>query len=483
MTQAGAQGRVGLYVNPLAPRRIAFQQQCAGQFERLYLADGAERAVELLRQQDVDLLIIDLERFEPAFDRAALSDLVARRGPAPTLLVCPYLRGGWLPILMEAGAEGAVRYLVTPLDDAHLPVLLDAQLECAPPQPDDAGQRLAAWAALQRALCDDDDQRLLLEGACAALMAVPGVIHASVFAMYGRDELRLEAQYPATTLNLARVLQRGERLLQSPLRHVFPGLLAACTGELSLLDDPGKCGEPDLAAALAEQGVQMVLGVPLPAAPGAYVRGALCLMFADARPLTRSDLAHLASLAQLVGLGMRLAALEGEAEQLRGRLTHMAVTDALTGVFNRRHGEHLLVQEIRRAFRYKLPLSLIAFDIDRFKAINDRHGHAVGDTALCTVAQATRDALRASDMLVRAGGAEFHIVVPHTSAADALKMAEKIRATIAATAVPGCEQVTVSLGVAQLADQESADGLIMRVAEALARAKRAGRNCVELAMA
>ena len=483
MTQADTHDRVGLYVNPLAPRRIAFQQQCAHLFQRLYLADGPEQADELLRQQQVDLLIIDLERFEPAFDRIALAELVARRGASPTLLICPYLRGSWLPILMEAGTEDAVRYLITPADEAELPRLLAEQFAASALPRDDASQRLAAWVALQRVLCDDDDQRLLLERACGALLEVPGVLHASVFAMYGQDELRLEAQAPATTINLARVLQRGERLLQSPLRHVFPGLLAACTDELSLLDDPRKMGDPDLAATLMEKGVRMVLGLPLPAAPGGYLRGALCLMFSESRPLGRSELAHLAALAQLAGLGVRLAALENETEQLRGRLTHMAVTDTLTGVFNRRHGEHLLVQEIRRAYRYKLPLSLIAFDIDRFKSINDRFGHSVGDAALCTVAQATRDALRASDLLVRASGPEFHIIVPHTSAADALKMAEKIRLAIAATAVPGCDSLTVSLGVAQLAEQESADGLMVRVASALARAKRAGRNCVELAMA
>jgi diguanylate cyclase (GGDEF)-like protein len=83
---------------------------------------------------------------------------------------------------------------------------------------------------------------------------------------------------------------------------------------------------------------------------------------------------------------------------------------------------------------------------------------------------------------VRSGGEEFQIIAPHTSAIEALKMAEKVRLAIAEADIPGVDHVTVSLGVAQLGEQESGDSLVQRVNAALARAKRAGRNCVELAM-
>jgi diguanylate cyclase (GGDEF)-like protein len=164
------------------------------------------------------------------------------------------------------------------------------------------------------------------------------------------------------------------------------------------------------------------------------------------------------------------------------RVTHLSTLDALTGVANRRHGETLLEQEIRRARRYKMPLALVAFDIDRFKGVNDRYGHPVGDMVLRAVADAAHKLVRASDVVVRAGGEEFQVIAPHTSAIDGLKMAEKLRTAIEATAMPGVDQVTISLGVAQLGEHESADSLTVRVNAALARAKRAGRNCVELAM-
>ena len=164
------------------------------------------------------------------------------------------------------------------------------------------------------------------------------------------------------------------------------------------------------------------------------------------------------------------------------QVTRAATIDALTGVANRRHGEALLEKEIKRARRYALPLALISFDIDRFRDINERYGHPCGDMALRTVAAAAHAVLRGTDMLVRSGGEEFQIIATHTSAIDGLKMAEKIRAAIAATPIPGCDRLTISLGVAQLGEQESADALTVRVNSAMGRAKRAGRNCVELAM-
>jgi diguanylate cyclase (GGDEF)-like protein len=337
-------------------------------------------------------------------------------------------------------------------------------------------------SGVQQALAEADDVNRLAEALCPSLCRWPGVTHASLFHLREGGDLQLEAQHGSNGLNLARVLKRGDRLLQSPLRHAFPGLLAAASGELVLLDAPEKCGEPELARALRAHAVEMAVGLPIPPnGPGAP-RGALCLLFDRTQAFTREQLAALADLAQLAGFGLRMADMNREAEQLLARLTHISTTDALTGVANRRHGEELLEQEIRRARRYKLSLALIAFDIDRFKTINDQYGHPVGDVVLRTVADTARALLRSSDVLVRSGGEEFLVIAPHTSAIDGLKLAEKLRRAIEQAAIPGCDHVTISLGVAQLGEQESGDSLAQRAAAALARAKRAGRNCVELAM-
>ncbi len=473
---------IGLYLNPEGQGRVDFQAACGGQFGRLFLADGIEQAAQLLGQQEVDLLVIDLERFEHGFDLAALGDLIARRSGARTLLVCPYTNAAWLPDLM---AFGPVEYAIAPLATDALCGLLGAPAAAGPSAAETAAQlhaQLAASVRLQQAIVEVPDLTKMADQVCAALCQLPGVVHASLFRMRDVGELDLEAQHSSAGFNLTRLLHRGDRLLQSPLRHAFPGLLAASSGDLALLDAPAKAGEPEMAVALADHGIEMVLGLPLPPSRSGALSGSLCLMFKHARALSADELASYVALAQLAGLGMRMADMSRENEQLLGRLTHMATTDALTGMANRRHGETLLELEARRAQRYQVPLALIAFDIDAFKAVNDQYGHAVGDAAIRSVAEVAQASLRNSDVLVRSGGAEFQIIAPHTNAIDALKIAEKIRVAIATADIAGCDKLTISLGVGQMSEQEAPDALVIRVDTALARAKRAGCNCVELAM-
>jgi diguanylate cyclase (GGDEF)-like protein len=478
--------QLGLFLNPVGQRRVDFQRVCGEQFTRLFLADGCEQAADLLAQQQVDLLVIDLERFDHSLDLAALGALVARRNGAPTLLICPFINAGWLTALM---AHGPVDYAIAPLADDALRELIASRFlsraQCVAtttPKENELRALLAVRTRMQQALAEVDDFGKLADKLCAAMASVPGVVHVSLFDLKGAGDLQLEAQYADNGLDIARILHRSERLLQSPLRHAFPGLLAACSGEIAYLDAPEKAGEPELALSLHEHGIEMVMGLPLQVSPAAPQRGSLCLMFGRREKLSAEQLDTLIALTQMAALGLRMAEMSREGEHLLGRLTHMATTDALTGVANRRHGEGLLEDEIKRARRYKVPVALIGFDIDHFKAINDRYGHPVGDAVLRTVAEVTLSVLRTSDTLVRSGGEEFVIVAPHTSAIDALKMAEKIRLTIATADIPGCDRLTVSLGVAQAGEQESADALTLRVEAAMARAKRAGRNCVELAM-
>ena len=471
--------QVGLFINPVGQRRVHFQSVCGEQFARLYLADGIEQAALLLAQQNVDLLVIDLEQFDQSFDVEALGKLMTQRAGAATLVLCPFASAAWLPALM---AYGPLAYAIAPVPDEQLraAVMAPAGLSDAPAVP--LQSLLDTGALLQQAVAEVDNLEKMAERVCAALGSLPGVVHASLFHIRDGGDLHLEAQHATNGLNLARLLTRSDRLMQSPLRLAFPGLLAAVTGEIALLDAPAKCGEPELALALIESRVALVLGLRLPVSRAGAQRGALCLMFDAARVFSAADLNAFAGYAQLAGLGLRVAEMSRENEHLLGRLTQMSTTDALTGIVNRRHGEYLLELEVRRAQRYKVPLSLIVFDIDRFKAINDQYGHPVGDVVIRAVSEATQATVRNSDVLVRSGGEEFQIIAPHTSAIDALKIAEKIRVAIAATDIPGCDRVTISMGVGQATAQETPDGLSVRVDAALARAKRAGRNCVELAM-
>lgn len=160
-----------------------------------------------------------------------------------------------------------------------------------------------------------------------------------------------------------------------------------------------------------------------------------------------------------------------------------ASTDALTGLPNRRAMTDTLKRMTAHAGRTAQPLAAIAFDLDRFKTINDRYGHDMGDTALSTVGECLRGGVRQSDFAARIGGEEFLVLAPDTDIVGARRLAEKLREAIAATVVPALQEpVTASFGVAVMPDHAAtADALLRRADKASYAAKERGRNRVELA--
>lgn len=163
------------------------------------------------------------------------------------------------------------------------------------------------------------------------------------------------------------------------------------------------------------------------------------------------------------------------------QLEEVASTDRLTGAWNRRRFEESVLTELALAQRRRAPLSLLMFDLDHFKRVNDTFGHGAGDAVLVGLTQTVRQHLRASDSLIRWGGEEFLVMVPATSLEGAMALAEKMRATVAAIVFPGIGQVTMSLGVAQYALGESLSSWIERADQALYAAKAAGRNRAQAA--
>lgn len=160
-----------------------------------------------------------------------------------------------------------------------------------------------------------------------------------------------------------------------------------------------------------------------------------------------------------------------------------SITDELTQLYNRRYLTSQLRYETFRAKRHKHPLSVLMFDIDHFKHINDQHGHPVGDQVLQQFAQTIRPLLRQSDWLARYGGEEFVAVLPEVSLEQALLTAERVLQQLNQkalhTARAGPLHITVSIGVAALAsDNEDSDTLLARADEALYHSKTHGRNRV-----
>ena len=167
-----------------------------------------------------------------------------------------------------------------------------------------------------------------------------------------------------------------------------------------------------------------------------------------------------------------------ERHRLFQMLSREAVVDPLTETFNRRHGERVLDAEIARARRHGQPVALVMLDIDLFKAVNDRFGHATGDEILRRVADILRTRMRATDTLCRWGGEEFLVVLANTDLAGAETFAEDLRSMIAEARYPAGISITVSLGLAGYVPCEDREAWIERVDRALYAAKAAGRNRV-----
>ncbi len=169
-----------------------------------------------------------------------------------------------------------------------------------------------------------------------------------------------------------------------------------------------------------------------------------------------------------------------ELKRLNGLLEHRAATDPLTGILNRLKFNDMLSAEIQRSKRYDTPLSLIMFDIDRFKDINDSHGHHAGDKVLCEIVDLVKEHLRGPDFFARWGGEEFMIIATNTGQDNARILAENLRLMIGQHHIQGVGRVTCSFGVTQFTN-DTEDQFTQRVDRALYQAKALGRDRVEIA--
>ncbi len=187
----------------------------------------------------------------------------------------------------------------------------------------------------------------------------------------------------------------------------------------------------------------------------------------------------LAATAMLLAISLRNA-------QLFRELRETSLRDGLTGCFNRTHALEVMDVELRRARRSQNPVSLIMFDLDHFKDINDRFGHLCGDAVLAAVGSKMRDVLRGSDLKCRYGGEEFLVLLPETPLEGAKRVADTLRRELSDTPVPWKDEsvsITASFGVTVALPAEiHIEAFIGRADVALYRAKDQGRNCVRLSL-
>jgi diguanylate cyclase (GGDEF)-like protein len=169
-----------------------------------------------------------------------------------------------------------------------------------------------------------------------------------------------------------------------------------------------------------------------------------------------------------------------KAARLYAQVIELSLTDALTGVYNRRYFDLFLSNEVDRSRRFERHLGIMILDIDYFKEYNDSFGHQAGDKALQFIAQCLQQERRSADVVARIGGEEFALILPETEVDGALKVAEKIRVAIA-TAYNLKRPITISIGISIVDGTDiEAEAIIQHADSALYEAKRGGRDRISV---
>ena len=226
--------------------------------------------------------------------------------------------------------------------------------------------------------------------------------------------------------------------------------------------------------------IESILVAPLRV--GEQIQGTLNIWREALDPTGYADVLFRPEEAMLIERFAKLAAIAYANSTQREQLRTQALTDELTGLYNRRHCETTLRASLEDGRRHHEPTSIAYFDIDAFKSINDSFGHASGDRALRAFADVLRAQTRAGDIVCRTGGEEFTVVLPRTTEREARCLAERINEAVRGACLGPRRRLTVSAGVATAdGSLDDLDGLMQRADGALLAAKRAGRDRVVVA--
>lgn len=297
------------------------------------------------------------------------------------------------------------------------------------------------------------------QNVAGALVDVFGVDNAAIVRYTGTGRAQTLAMRPVPLPGVA------EELVFSP-------------GDQSAVAQVQQTGEPAVTSYVGEVGAVArdlsAAGLRAGAAAPIRIRGQLWGAIAVASRRTELSPALLGRLTGFADL-VELAVATTEAWEA---LSVQATTDELTGLPNRRAFFERLDQEVAQARRHGTPLSVAIMDVDHFKAVNDRFGHATGDAVLAELGDRMRGVLRAGELAARLGGEEFGWILPHTEGMAAVAAAERLRAAVADTEFPEVKDRSITIGVSSLVDAEDVHELLSRADDALYLGKRKGRNRV-----
>lgn len=282
-------------------------------------------------------------------------------------------------------------------------------------------------------------------------------------------------------------IKRLDKLIKSPIQTrklvYSPDSIYAKTAQSKVIDitlDIGgtlKSVVPDVPNEIIEEVVEgslskSIINIPLFARNNHF---GWFNVFSSRKELTAGETDFLSMFAQQIEMAITIAGLFEEVKA-------QAVTDSLTGLYNRRYFEEYLKKEVTRSLRQKQPFSIIGLDLDHLKEINDKFGHAYGDLAIKTIAEVLKKNARSIDTAARMGGEEFNVILPGVDSNGAMIAAERIRKTLEEQKLDTVGQITASIGVATfLEHSENIEDIMELTDQAMYQSKRDGRNRVTLA--
>jgi diguanylate cyclase (GGDEF)-like protein len=318
---------------------------------------------------------------------------------------------------------------------------------------EEQGRRSRALAELAGSIELDD----VLERALEAADAIPGV-DASLVAVAGAAT---NGKPLVATLGLSREEADREGLIAGP-----PDGREARSVAIAYRYDSGQMSEN---GSLIHGG----LAVPLRAEGESLGQLAVFSRTPDRR-FSETEVEELEELARRAAPAIANAKRFREARQ-------QADLDALTGLHNRRYFHETLAREVARAHRYGRKLALVVFDLDDFKAVNDRIGHLAGDAVLAEAADRVREVTRSADIACRVGGDEFAVILPEATRADADQLYQRIQDAVHARPIGSAGDLRFSAGVAELKSEDDAVAFFQRADDALYRSKELGKGQISVA--
>ena len=324
----------------------------------------------------------------------------------------------------------------------------------------------------------------VLETIVNSIQGELGYVHSSIM----RKQKDEEGEYLSVVAEAVnQTIKRADDILQTPIQarrlaYTKDGMFAEALEEKKIIQSKDIAASlhaimPDVEQSvidevLTDKSIRSIIVIPL------YTRekpfGLFCV-FSSREELAESETDFLSMFAQQIELAITIA-------DLFEKVKEQAITDGMTGLYNRRYFEEYLKKEVTRAKRINQPFSIIGIDLDFLKKINDKYGHAYGDLAIKSIANVLMSNARSIDTAARMGGEEFNIILPGVTSEGAMVAAERIRKAIENTELDTIGHITASIGVATfLEHSDNIEDILELTDQAMYLSKRNGRNQVTLA--